>query len=101
MFWIQKLDAVQLNGLHIYGFDMYCGANGNSRSEANTLPLGSRVVLDLLDIVSVPSDHVVFFDNYFSSYGLLKLLKERGQCATGTVGDNCMRKRPLLEPKAF
>nr|CAH7747083.1 unnamed protein product [Callosobruchus chinensis] len=50
---------------------------------------------------SMPSDHVVFFDNYFSSYGLLKLLKERGQRATGTVRDNRTKKCPLLEPKAF
>nr|CAH7747080.1 unnamed protein product [Callosobruchus chinensis] len=71
------------------------------KNDKITLPLGSRVVLDLLDIVSVPSDHVVFFDNYFSSYGLLKLLKERGQRATGTVRDNRTKKCPLLEPKAF
>nr|CAH7746456.1 unnamed protein product [Callosobruchus chinensis] len=86
---------------YAYGFDTYCGAKCTSKSEDSTLPLGSRVVLDLLDIVSVPSDHVVFFDNYFSSYGLLKLLKERGQRATGTVRDNRTKKCPLLEPKAF
>ncbi|KAB0804464.1 hypothetical protein PPYR_01434 [Photinus pyralis] len=81
---------------YTYGFDTYCGAKGTSKPEVNTLPLGSRVILDLLDIISVPSDHVVFFDNYFSSHGLLKLLKERGQRATGTVRDNRMRKCPFF-----
>nr|CAH7726921.1 unnamed protein product [Callosobruchus chinensis] len=86
---------------YAYGFDTYCRAKCTSKSEDSTLPLGSRVVLDLLDIVSVPCEHVVFIDNYFSSYGLLKLLKERGQRATGTVRDNRTKKCPLLEPKAF
>ncbi|KAB0803076.1 hypothetical protein PPYR_00046 [Photinus pyralis] len=60
---------------YCYSFDTYCGAK-NSRNQNSDLPLGSKVVLDLLTTVAVPSDHVVFFDNYFSSHALLRTLKD-------------------------
>lgn len=85
---------------YCYAFDTYCGAKNNTNGVAD-LPLGSRVVLDLLECVAVPSDHIIFFDNYFSSHGLLKSLKERGQRATGTVRENRTRKCPLTSVKMF
>jgi hypothetical protein len=88
---------------YCYLFDIYCGAKNITETVADksTLPLGSRVVLDLLECIAVPSDHVVLFDNYLSSHSLLKLLKEMNQQATGTIRDNRTRKCPLTAPKLF
>nr|XP_023013431.1 piggyBac transposable element-derived protein 2-like [Leptinotarsa decemlineata] len=87
---------------YCYAFDTYCGAkiSKNQTSDEN-LPLGSKVVLDLLEIVAVPSDHIVYFDNYFTSHALLKTLKDSGQRATGTVRENRTKKCPLSAVKLF
>nr|CAH7738072.1 unnamed protein product [Callosobruchus chinensis] len=49
---------------YCYNFDVYCGAKPSSISTENqkksTLPLGSKVVLELLECVAQPSDHSVF-----------------------------------------
>ena len=52
-----------------YNFDIYCGKE--SRREG---PLGSHVVNTLLAPVSNKNQHIVFFDNFFTSYDLLKKL---------------------------
>lgn len=78
---------------YCYQFDTYCGAKGGQKT--HKMPLGSRVVLELLEVVSTPSDHVVFFDNYFSSHFLLKQLRDMGYRASGTVRDNRIKKCPL------
>nr|CAH7750906.1 unnamed protein product [Callosobruchus chinensis]CAH7763309.1 unnamed protein product [Callosobruchus chinensis]CAH7769864.1 unnamed protein product [Callosobruchus chinensis] len=61
----------------------------------STLPLGSKVVLELLECVAQPSDHSVFFDNYFTSHSLLKMLRDKGFRATGTIRENRTNKCPL------
>jgi hypothetical protein len=70
-----------------YAMSIYTG-----RSEKQPLnPLGFRVVSQLLDNVkklSTPSKHSVFFDNFFTSYSLLRQLKEDGFKATGTIRSN-------------
>ena len=47
-----------------YLFDTYCGAktkaDSNVKFTKNRLPLGSQVVMKLLNSVSNPTDHVVF-----------------------------------------
>lgn len=58
------------------------------QSSHGTGPLGSRVVLALLEPVKRLSHslkHCVFFDNFFTSYQLLLDLKEKAFRATGTV----------------
>lgn len=88
---------------YCYGFDTYCGAKPSQSTDQPTassdLPLGSRVVLDLLQKLEKPSDHIVFFDNYFTSYDLISTLRETGVRATGTVRDNRIKKCPLLSVK--
>lgn len=44
----------------------------------NGLPLGTKVVLNMLEAVDEPLDHAVFFDNFFTSYNLMQTLKETG-----------------------
>lgn len=74
---------------YFYNYDTYCGANQHDDGKSvDSLPLGSKVVLELLQYVEQPSDHVVFFDNFFSSYDLLKTLREMNIRATGTVRVN-------------
>lgn len=80
---------------YCYKFDTYCGRTMNQP----VTPLGTRVVTSLLDIVTDPSDHAVFFDNFFTSYELLCQLKERGFRATGTVRENRLKKCPLVSSK--
>ncbi|CAH1973268.1 unnamed protein product [Acanthoscelides obtectus] len=43
---------------YCYSFDTYCGAKDSKKQ--NDISLGSRVVLELLECVAVPSDHILF-----------------------------------------
>lgn len=85
---------------YCYRFDTYCGAKQNiDKITKESLPLGSRVVLDLLSVVEEPKDHIIFFDNYFTSHDLMKTLRQSGYRATGTVRDNRIKKCPLPDQK--
>lgn len=48
-----------------------------------TIGLGADVVLKLLENVSSPSAHCIFFDNFFTSFHLMCLLSDRRFFATG------------------
>ncbi|KAM7293048.1 piggyBac transposable element-derived protein 4 [Ixodes scapularis] len=64
-------------------FEIYSG-----RSESGVQKeLGAQVVKKLCQDIS-GRHHRVFFDNYFTSYGLLKDLREQGIYACGTVNHN-------------
>ena len=63
------------------------------------LLFGNKVVLELLSHVSNPTDHTVFFDNYFTSYDLLVKLREKGFKATDTLRENRVGKPPLPSSK--
>lgn len=56
-------------------------------------------MLDLLKVVDVSTDHIIFFDNDFSGYELLNTLRELSIRRTGTVSDNRTKKCPLVTPK--
>ena len=56
-------------------------------------------MVELLNSVSNPTDHVVFFDNFFSSYDLFVALKNKGFRATGTLRENHSRKCPIPPAK--
>ncbi|XP_022175761.1 piggyBac transposable element-derived protein 3-like [Myzus persicae] len=83
-----------------FGFKLWCLCSSNgylykcipyggkTSTYNNELGLGANVVLELLSVVQHPSLHRVFFDNFFSSYKLFCLLKERGFYATGTIREN-------------
>nr|CAH7757781.1 unnamed protein product [Callosobruchus chinensis] len=87
---------------YCYFFDTYCGAKNNPEAQgANKIPLGSSVVLDLLENIAVPSDHALFFDNFFTSYDLLQTLRQKGLRATGTVRENRTKKCPMSDNKTF
>lgn len=83
---------------YLYNFDTYCGAKRDTNKKQK-LPLGSKVVLDLIRNIPHPSDHILFFDNFFTSYDLLLILKEKGFRAIGTVRDNRTKRCPLKSSK--
>jgi len=70
---------------YLYTFLPYGGA---STKRVGGLPLGSEIVLSLLEIVDHPQFHKIFFDNFFTSYKLLLTLKEKHFFGIGTVRDN-------------
>lgn len=82
---------------YCYQFDTYAGAK--NYPTVSNIPLGSKVVLDLLTVIKCPSDHIIYFDNYFTSHRLMNVLREKGFRATGTVRDNRTKNCPLKPPK--
>lgn len=82
---------------YCYAYDLYCG---KSEGANITEPLGSRVVKLLLHKLETnPKDHVVYFDNFFTSYSLLRDLRQVGYRATGTVREGRTMKCPILSVK--
>lgn len=82
---------------YCYAYDLYCGkAPGPNPTE----PLGTRVVKLLLNKLGTsPQEHVVYFDNFFTSFALLRDLREAGYRATGTVREGRTKKCPLVSVK--
>ena len=96
-----KLWVLASSGGYPYRVELYTGKNtGQSdNSQTESLGLGGDVVLRLLDCLQAPQQHEVYFDNFFSSYGLITTLREKGIRATGTVRDNRLKKCPLPDNK--
>lgn len=82
---------------YVYSFDIYAGKS--ARSSETSLGLGGNVVVNLLEHVEV-SFHAVYFDNFFTSFDLLKHLKELGHFACGTMRENRTGNCPLQDKKA-
>ncbi|XP_042228896.1 piggyBac transposable element-derived protein 3-like [Homarus americanus] len=77
-----------------YNFSIYCGKD-KSKKEL----LGYQVVMDMLQPVMNKDEHVVFFDNFFTSHALMIDLTSNGFRACGTIRDNRTGKCPLLSKK--
>lgn len=52
---------------YCYTFDSYYAKSSNSEN----LSLGSRVVLSFCENISIPSHHILYFDNFFPGTDLL------------------------------
>lgn len=75
-----------------YDFIVYQGASTNISSfDKVTLGFGAATVLHLIKRLSQPG-HQLYFDNYFSTYQLFEILKEKKINATGTVRVNRFNK---------
>lgn len=81
---------------YLFSSSLYGGA---ATPHDKTIGLGAQTVLDLLANVSDPECHIIFFDNFFSSYHLMCLLNERRFFATGTIRENRMGDSPLRNLK--
>lgn len=84
---------------YCYNFSLYCGKEFHARKDT---PLGTRVVMKLIENIGNPSGYTLYFDNFFTSIDLLKSLGEEGYRATGTIRENRInRECPLEEPKSM
>lgn len=81
---------------YLYYFIPFAGADGRYEP---TIGLGATTVFRLLENVTHPECHKVFFDNFFSSYNLMVLLKEKRFKASGTVRANRTGGAPLKTGK--
>ncbi|KAF2903933.1 hypothetical protein ILUMI_02241 [Ignelater luminosus] len=75
-----------------YNMDIHCGRSADN----NKQPLGTRIVKNMLSVVETLSQHVVFFDNFFSSYSLFHEFSLLNILACGTVRENRTNKCPLI-----
>ena len=83
---------------YCYKFQLYCGKETGPKQD---LPLGTRVVTEMLEAVHTPTDHIVYFDNLFTSRQLMVTLAEEGYRATGTVQERRTNKCPLPDSKTM
>lgn len=72
-----------------YAFEVYTGAGDNVLTEgAPDLGASSNVVIRLTKNVPDNVNHILYFDNFYTSLGLLVYLQSRGIYALGTVRAN-------------
>ncbi|KAK9695984.1 Transposase IS4 [Popillia japonica] len=80
---------------------IYIRENPLQKNDGEDLPLGSRVVLDILDRISELASHQIYFDNLFTTRDLLIHLQQLGFRATGTLRENRLPLRPLNDSNTF
>lgn len=79
-----------------YDFIVYQGAKtGLNQINLKKYGFGASVILHLSDRISNPN-HKLYYDNYFSSFHLLQLLKFKSIYAAGTARINRFSSPPLL-----
>ena len=66
---------------YCFNFDLY---EGKKATESTISGLGASVVLNIIAKVNIPSEHIFYFDNFFTSFDLMKVLTERNISASGT-----------------
>ena len=94
-----KLWAICAESGYCFNFSLYCGKNSNDYQ--NTGSLGSQVVMKMLSTEDNPLFHLVYFNNFFTSYSLRVQLREKGFRATGTLRDARTANYPLKPPKKW
>ena len=82
---------------YVLDFDVYQGAKGGktSKSSASTWGLGEKVVLRAAETLPQDSSQHIFMDNFFTSFRLLKHLREHNINATGTIRKNKLNDCPI------
>lgn len=70
-----------------YDFVAYEGASTELNGDMlRTLGFGASVVLHLTERIPVGAPgHSLFFDNYFTTYKILEILRNKGIAAAGTM----------------
>ena len=91
-----KLSMLCSSDGYPFNFEIYRG-----KDESRTNLLGTRVVEKMLSPVTNPSQHVVFFDNFFTSHTLLTNLAGENVRACGTIKDNRTNHCRLISKKDF
>jgi hypothetical protein len=65
------------------------------------MTLEEHVVTEFAKLLTTPSNYKLFFDNFFSSYGLFVTLREMGIRATGTTLEGRCGDAPFTDKKKF
>ncbi|XP_064635786.1 piggyBac transposable element-derived protein 3-like [Lineus longissimus] len=76
---------------YIYAFQIYTGAEGNREHG-----LSHRVVMDLARTLNPMQNHVIYIDNFFSSFPLLKNLNAIGIFGCGTPPHSAVKRYTLV-----
>ncbi|XP_014487681.1 PREDICTED: piggyBac transposable element-derived protein 3-like [Dinoponera quadriceps] len=90
---------------YVFNFDIYCGKNEETL-KLSKCPLGSRVVISMLEPLLINTSprklaqYHVYFDNLFCCPDLLIHLKKAGLRSTGTVRDNRVSVKNVLDKNA-
>ena len=90
---------------YVFSVEMYQGKYRDKRREYKSkFGFGGEVVLDFVDILEKEKKgkkFSLYFDNFFTSFGILKKLKQQSHCATGTVSINRREKCPFSNNNVF
>lgn len=72
-----------------YAFEIYCGAGDNKVPQgAPDLGASSNIVIRLSRGIPDFANHVLYFDNFYTSLGLMVYLRSRGIHSLGTIRAN-------------
>ncbi|KAG8173431.1 hypothetical protein JTE90_022798 [Oedothorax gibbosus] len=74
---------------------------GKEAAATDKIPLGTRVVLDLIECVENCRRHRLYADNFFSSLKLLEEMRKKKFRLSGTVRENRLQKCPLQDNKVL
>lgn len=83
---------------YCFNVDLYEGKKPTNPANEVT-SVGLSVVMQKVSVAKTPQNHVFYFDNFFTSFSLMKDLTERKICATGTVRINRMNYCPIKTDK--
>lgn len=82
----------------VHDFVIYQGATTEfDKHILGKFGLGATAVLKLSE--RIPCGHSLYFDNYFTTYNLLEILRQKSIHAAGTARVNRFSKPPLLSDK--
>ena len=82
----------------VHNFEIYTGKIYPSREMPDIGPSGN-IVLKLAEVIPRDKNHVLFFDNWFTSLKLLCTLHSQGIHSTGTIRSNRMGSCRLIDDK--
>lgn len=77
-----------------YHMSVYEGKSKDT-SDVSVLGLFGSVVLNMISFLQTPELHKIYFDNFFTSFRLMKELSEMRVRATGTARMNRMNNCPI------
>ncbi|KAG5899650.1 hypothetical protein JTB14_036022 [Gonioctena quinquepunctata] len=95
--WGLKLFILCGKSGYAYDFIFYQGkTTGLNENNLKNYGQGAYVVLHLSERIGTEKGHRLYYDNYFSSYDLLTILKDKQIYAAGTIRMNRFFKPPLM-----
>ena len=87
---------------YCYHLKLYCATICGKETDFQLqVPLGSRVVHELIESVRPSDSNIILMDNFFCSHDLLCELRKKGLPAIGTMRENRTAKCPLADEKTL